>query len=63
MSLYRTNDIEALSERLGSLKIMNKASSKTNKRSDEEMSVVLAPVTMNNNIQTIMPKSIVLDPE
>ena len=30
-SSYRTNDIEALSERLGSLKITNKASEETNK--------------------------------
>ena len=30
-SLYRTNNIEALLDRLGSLKITNKASSKMNK--------------------------------
>ena len=44
------NNIEALSERLGSLKITNKASSKTNKQSDEEISVVPALTIMNNNV-------------
>ena len=62
-SSYRTNDIEVLSERLRSLKITNEASSKTNKQSDKEMSIVLAPTTMNDNIQTVMPKSMVSDPE
>ena len=62
-SSYRTNDIEVLSERLRSLKITNEASSKTNKQSDKEMSIVLAPTTMNDNIQTVMPKSMVSDLE
>ena len=62
-SSYRTNDIEILSERLRSLKITNEASSKTNKQSDKEMSIVLAPTTMNDNIQTVMPKSMVSDLE
>ena len=62
-SSYRTNDIEVLSERLRSLKITNEASSKTNKQSDKEMSIVLAPTTINDNIQTVMPKSMVSDLE
>ena len=44
------NNLEILLKRLGSLKIINKASSETNKRLDKEMSITLAPVTMNNNI-------------
>ena len=41
---------------------MNKASSKTNKQSDKEMSVVPAPAMMNNNLQAVMLKSMVSDP-
>jgi len=59
MSLYRMNNIEALSERLGFLKIMNEASSNTNKQSDEEMPEAL--VTINNK-KAIIFKSIVPDP-
>ena len=44
------NNIEILLKRLGSLKIINKASSETNKRLDKEMSITPAPVTMNSNI-------------
>ena len=44
------DNIKALSERLEFLKITNKALSKTNKWSDEEISVVPAPVTMNDNV-------------
>ena len=61
MSSYRTNNIEVLSERLGFLKITNEASSGTNKQSDEEMSVALAPAIINNNIQAVTPKSMVPD--
>jgi len=50
MSLQQKNDIEPLSERLGFLKIINKALSETNEKSDKEMSVAPAPATMNNNI-------------
>ena len=50
MSSRWTDDIEVLSERLGSLKIMNKALSKTNEWSDKEMSVVPAPAMMNNHV-------------
>jgi len=54
-SSYRTNDIEALLERLGSLKIMNE-------QSDEEMSAAPAPAITNDNIQAVIPKSMVPDP-
>ena len=50
MSLRWIDDIEALSERLGSLQIMNKVLEETYKQSDEEMSAASAPATMNNNI-------------
>ena len=56
------DNIETLLERLGSLKIMSEASSKTNEWSDKEISVVLALTITNDNIQAIMPKSIVPDP-
>jgi len=58
MSSRKTNNIEALLEQLGSLQIAEEASSEY-KQTDTEMSAV--PV--NENIQVIMPKSIVLDPE
>ena len=54
-SSYRMNDIEALLERLGSLKIMNE-------QSDEEMSAAPAPAITNDNIQAVIPKSMVPDP-
>ena len=63
ISSRQTNDIEILSERLGFLQIMNEALKETSEQSDEEISVVLAPVMMNNNIQAIMLKSMVPDPE
>ena len=44
MSSRRTNDIEALSEQLGSLQINKKASTDEYKPMDTEMSV--APATM-----------------
>jgi len=37
----------------------NEASSRTNKQLDEEMSVAPAPAFTNDNIQAIMPKSMV----
>ena len=62
MSFRRTNDIEALSERLGSLQITEEASSKDKQR-NTEMSSALAPgVTMNENIQAEMPKNMIPDP-
>ena len=57
------NNIEALSERLGLLQIINETSSETNKWIDKEMSIEIAPTTTNNDIQAVMPKSIVLDPK
>ena len=59
MSSYRTNNIEAISERLKLLKITNKALEETNKWSDKEMSA--APAPTNENIQVAVLKSIVLD--
>jgi len=44
MSSRRTNDIETLLEQLGSLQIMEEASSKYKQTTTEEMSVVPAPV-------------------
>jgi len=40
---------------------MNKASSETNKQLDKEMSIAPAPAVTNNNVQAVMPKSIVPD--
>jgi len=57
MSSYRTNDIEILLERLGSLKITNKASEEINKQSDKEMSI--APASMNKNVQVAVLKNMV----
>ena len=61
MSFRRTNDIEALSEQLESLQIMEKASSNY-KWTDTEMSVAPAPApaAISENIQAGMSKSIVL---
>ena len=62
-SLRWTDDIEALSERLEFLQIMNKALEETYKQSDEEISVASTPATIkNNNTQAVMPKSMVPDP-
>jgi len=63
MSSRRTNDIEALSERLGSLQIMEEAST-DNEQTDTEMSVAPAPVAVTNseNIQAGIPKNMVPDP-
>ena len=62
MSLQRTDNIKVLSEKLGFLKITNKASSEMNEWSDEEISVALASATINNNVQAVTPKSMVSDP-
>ena len=56
------DNIEVLLERLRSLQIMNKASEKTYKQSNEEMFVVQVPATINDNTQAIILKSIVSDP-
>jgi len=58
------NDIEALSERLESLQIMEEPSNKYEQTTTKEMSVAPAPVAVANskNVQTGMPKNMVLDP-
>ena len=61
-SSRRIDNIEALSEWLESLQIMNKTSDETIERLDKVMSVALAQVTENINRQIVMPKSIVPDP-
>jgi len=63
-SSKRTNDLEALSERLGSLQITNEASNKTSERTDTEMSTEPAPmaVEIGENVMAGMPKNIVPDP-
>jgi len=64
MSLRRTNDIKALSERLGSLQINKEASIEEYKQTDTEMS--MAPATtaaaVSKNVQAGLPKNMVLDP-
>ena len=65
MSSRRTNDIEALSERLGSLQINKEASTGEYKQTDTEMSVaqpVTAAAAVSENVQAGLPKSMVLDP-
>ena len=64
MSSRRTNDIEALSERLGSLQINKEASTGKYKQTDTEMSVaqpVTAAAAVSENVQAGLPKSMVLD--
>ena len=63
MSSRRTNDIEVLSEWLGSLKITEEASDKYEPM-DTEMSVAPAPVAaaVSENVQAGLPKNMVLDP-
>ena len=61
MSSQQTDNIEVLSERLGSLKITNKTSSKINRQLDKEMSIALALAMINNNVQAVILKSIVPD--
>jgi len=59
------DDIEALSEQLGSLQIMHKASTNEYEQTTtEEMSVAPAPVAVANseNVQAGMPKNMVPDP-
>ena len=64
MSSRRTNDIEALSEWLGSLQITEEALDEYEQTTTEEMSVAPAPAAVANseNIQAGMPKNMVLDP-
>ena len=60
MSTYRKNDIEALSEQLGSLQITDEALESTNNYTNK-MSNTPAPAY--ENVQAVVLKSIVLDPE
>ena len=64
MDSRRTNDIEALSEQLGSLKITEEALDKYEQTTTEEMSVVPAPaaVATSKNVQAELPKNIIPDP-
>ena len=60
MSSKRTNDIEALSERLESLQI-NEEASTDNEQMDTEMSTAPATILAVNELAR-MPRSMVLDP-
>jgi len=64
MSSRRTNEIEALSERLGSLQITEEASDDYEQTTTEEMSVAPAPaaVATSKNVQAGLPKNMVPDP-
>ena len=64
MSLRRTNNIEALSEQLGSLQINKEASTSKYEQTDTEMSVAHATIAaaVSKNIQAELLKNIVLDP-
>ena len=63
MSSRRMNNIEILSEQLGSLQIMEETSNNY-KQMNIEISVapVLAPAPISENIQAEIPKNMVLDP-
>ena len=63
MSSRRIDNIETLLEQLGFLQITNKILDKTTEQLNKTMSVVLVPVTMATNRQTIIPKSMISDPE
>jgi len=65
MSSRRTNDIEALSEQLGSLQINEEALTSEYEQTDTEMSVAQATMAaaVSENIQAGLPKNMVLDPE
>ena len=64
MSSRQTNNLEVLSERLGSLRIMDEASNKTSKRTDKERSTAPAPIAIeiSRNILAGRPKNMVPDP-
>ena len=64
MSSRRTNKIEALSEQLGSLQIMEEASDKYEQTTTKEMSVAPAPAAVadSKNVQVGLPKNMVPDP-
>ena len=54
------DNIKALSEQLGSLQIIEKASNEY-EQTDTDISVVPVLAVFNENIQVVMPKSIILD--
>ena len=64
MGSRQTNDLEVLSERLGSLKITDKTSNETSERTDTEMSTAPAPIAIEigRNVSAGMPKNMVPDP-
>ena len=64
MGSRRTNDIEALSERLGSLQIDEETSKEEHEQTDTEISVApaTAAVVTSENVQAGLPKSMVPDP-
>ena len=64
MSSRRTNNIEALSERLGSLQINKEASTEEYEQTDTEISVApaTAAAAVSENVQAGLPKSMVPDP-
>ena len=59
MSSKRTNNIEVLSEWLGSLRIIEEASSKDEQTSTE---ISTAPAVNNENTQVEIPRNMVPDP-
>ena len=62
MSSRRTNDIEALSELLGSLQINKEASTDEYELTDTEMSVAPVAAAVSENIQAGLLKNMVPDP-
>jgi len=64
MSSRRTDDVEALSERLGSLQIKEEASTDEYEPTDTEMPGTPAPgaIVASENVQAGLPKSMVPDP-
>ena len=63
MSSRRTNNIEALLERLGSLQINKEASMSEYEQTDIEMLVAqaTAAAAVSENVQAGLPKNMVLD--
>jgi len=55
MGSRRTNNIEVLSERLGSLQINEETSTEEYKRTDTKMSVVPAAAAASENAQAVVP--------
>jgi len=62
MSSRRTNDIEVLSERLGSLQITEEASNKDKRMDTKMLTALVLAVTVNENGQAGIPKNMVPDP-